>query len=148
MWFTSPTRIFWGDVSDLLTGYPCGVWSPGLTPWSVHSVEYRLVLCKNAFVIITYIYIISALYFSFFYFHLLDTWYDKHTKRIEQLQINHFSSLNWCLNVTSLLIFFEAIAWNIIHAKLFPNCIWMIIPVVKKNQLVKIKFKFWLFSII
>ena len=31
-----------------------------------------------------------------------------------------------------LLIFSEAIAWNIIHAKPFPNCLWMIIPVFNK----------------
>ena len=53
MGFICPTRILCGDVSDFVTGYPCGVWSTGLTPWSVHSVEYRLVLCKNAFIVIS-----------------------------------------------------------------------------------------------
>ena len=32
-----------------------------------------------------------------------------------------------------LLIFFEAIAWNIIHATPFPYCLWMITPVLTKS---------------
>ena len=66
MGFTFPTRIFCVDVSDFVTGYPCGVWSPGLTLWSVHSVEYRLVLCKNTFIVIIDIY--HRLVFFFFFF--------------------------------------------------------------------------------
>ena len=42
MGFTFKNRIFCRDVSDFVTGYPCGVWSPRITPLSVHSVEYRL----------------------------------------------------------------------------------------------------------
>ena len=137
MGFIFPTRIFCRDVSDLSIkiGFIFISTSRVAFSWKLSTLYFHFVctrflsfrmVIKN---IVTCTILLNIRSFGscteIQRLLWLYSWCDKHANYNEQLQIYHLSSFNYCLDVASLLIFFEAIAWNIIHVKCFINYLWI-----------------------